>query len=324
MGYSSFTGEITHKLYKTILSFSKVEKNNQTEVKNAAICFSGLAKNLDLCYPYIKKNLLDQIGSHDIFCCVEDDENANKVSLLNPVRIKKVKSSDVDKIVKDELKSLKKQNYKTILYIESFRFNLRNAYMQMYKINQSFELLKEYMKEKNVAYKNFIRIRFDLLPLDSLKLENFTIKKDEIIIPHVRIPHTPDIFNDMFCITNNLDTFRSYCSLYPNFKNTLQRELSIKMTFLQKLYFFFEKKYTSFFFFLFGKLGRKKGIIYRNLFGIILSFPKIFYKKFKSKNKNSLERVFFYYLKYEKRKIKEIKINFVIVRNLDDGLLIFG
>ncbi|KKK64709.1 hypothetical protein LCGC14_2981450, partial [marine sediment metagenome] len=38
----------------------------------------------------------------------------------------------------------------------------------------------------------------------------------------------------------------------------------------------------------------------------------------------STERVFFYYLKSKKIKLKEKKINFVIVRNLTDGLLIFG
>jgi len=301
-----------------------MQKNNQTKVKDTAVCFSGLAKTFELCYPYIKKNLLEQIGSYDIFCCVEDDENADKVNLLSPVKLKKIKSSEVDKIIKNEIKYLRKQNYRTSLYIESFRFNLRNVYQQIYKINQSFELLEEYMKKEKITYRHFIRIRFDLLPLDNLKPENFAIKKNEIIVPHVRIQHPSDIFNDMFCITSDFDTFKSYCSIYRNFKDIVQKELSFKMTFLQRLYFFFEKNYISFFFFILGKLSRKKGIIYRNLLGLALSFPKLFYKNFKYKNKYSTERALFYYLKSEKIKIKEMEINFVIVRSLDDGLLIFG
>ena len=51
----------------------------EKKIKTAAICFFGQARMLDLCYPYIKKNLLDPIGKngkdYDIFCCVEDDED---------------------------------------------------------------------------------------------------------------------------------------------------------------------------------------------------------------------------------------------------------
>ncbi len=58
----------------------------EKKIKNAAVCFSGQAKNFELCYPYIRKNLLDQIGSHDIFCCVEDDENADKIKAAHSSR----------------------------------------------------------------------------------------------------------------------------------------------------------------------------------------------------------------------------------------------
>jgi len=301
-----------------------MKKNGQTKIKDAAICFSGLAKNFELCYPYIKKNLLDLIGNYDIFCCVEDDENANEAELLKPVRIKRVKSSDVDSIIKDELERLKKQNYRTSIFIESFKFNIRNTYQQIYKVNNAFELLEEYIKEKNIQYKQFIRIRFDLLPLDSVKLKDFITEKNEIIVPKIKMQHSPDVFNDMFCVTNSFEAFKSYCSLYGNFKDIVENELSFKASFLQKLYLLFEKNYSSFFFFSLGKLSGKKGFIYRNLLGISLSFPKLFYKDFKHKNKYSSEKVLFYHLKYKKIKIREDKINFVIVRSLTEGLLIFG
>jgi len=293
------------------------------EIKNAAICFAGQARTFELCYPYIKKNLLDNLGSYDIFCCVEDDENASKIEVLKPVKIKKIKSSDVAPIIKDEVQSLKKQNYRTSLFIESFRFNIKNVYQQLYKINQSFGLLEEYMKEKKIRYNHFIRIRFDLLPIDSIKLADFAIEKNEIIVPKERLQHPQDTINDMICITSDFNAFKSYCSLYNNFRNVIENQFSVKMTLFQKLYFLCEKIYFNFFFFLLGKLSQKNKIC-RNLLGTFTHFSELFYKKFKYENKLYLEKILFHYLTSEKINIKEMKIDFIIVRSLDEGLLVFG
>ncbi len=301
-----------------------MNKNKQPAVKNVALCFSGLVKSLELCYPYIKKNLLDHIGSYDIFCYAEDDENTEKVKLLNPIKMEKVKSSEVSKIIKPEIKFLKKQNYKTCIHPESFRFNLQNNYQQLYKINQSFNLLEKYMNENNISYKYFIRIRFDMLPLDIFKIEDFKLKKKEIIVPKKRNETLKYQVSDMFCITENFRTFKSYYSLYNNFRKIVQENVSIKPTFFQKIYFFFEKNYSDFFFFLFKTLNKKQKKFPRQLLGFFLLFPKMFYKEFKRKTMCCLERVLFYYLKSEKKEIIEKKINFVIVRNSRDGLLIFG
>ena len=305
-----------------------MKKNKQLIAKKVAFCFSGQARTLDLCYPYIKKNLLDPVGKnekdYDVFCCAEDDADLKKITLLKPIKTKKVKSSEVDKIIKDELRSLNKQNYKTSIFPESFRFNLRNTYQQLYKINQSFELLERYMKEKNITYKYFIRIRFDFLPLDILRLKDFETKEDEVIVPSFKGVNLKNEFIDLFCITKNFDTFKSYCSLYQNFKETVQKKLLIKPTFFQKLYLFFEKNYRSLFLFLFKELNKKQRKLPRQILGFFLLFPNMFYKEFKAKNRYYTEKVFFYYLKSEKIIIIEKKISFVIVRNLTDGLLIFG
>ena len=50
----------------------------------------------------------------------------------------------------------------------------------------------------------------------------------------------------------------------------------------------------------------------------------MFYKEFKKKTNCCLERVLFYYLESEKKEIIRKEMNFVIVRNLTEGLLIFG
>lgn len=305
-----------------------MQKNKSRKIKKVAFCFSGQARTLDLCYPYIKKNILDPVGKngkdYDIFCCAEDDENLKKIKLLKPAKQKKIKSSEVDKIIKDELKLLNKQNYKTIIYPESFSFNFRNIYQQLFKIDKSFKLLKKYMETENVSYKYFIRIRFDFLPLDILKIEDFKIKNNEIVVPSYKGVDIKNMVIDMFCITSNFLAFKSYCSLYSNFRNVVQKNISIKTTFFQKIYFLFEKNYSNFFLFIFKKSNKKQNKLLRNLLGLSLLFPRMFYKDFKFKNRCMTEKAFFYHLKSEKIIIKQKKINFIIVRDFMNGLLIFG
>jgi len=301
-----------------------MKKNKPKKVKNVALCFSGQVKNLELCYPYIKKNLLDHIETYDVFCYAEDDSNLKKISLLKPTKTEKIKSSEVDKIIKKELDILSKQNYKTSIFPESFRFSLRNMYQQLFKIEKSFELLEEYMEYENISYKYFIRIRFDFLPLDIFKLEDFKIRKNEVVVPKMKLPHREDLCNDMFCITKDFDSFKSYCSLYSNFRRIIQKNFSFKTNFFQKIYFSFEKNYNNFFLFIFKELNKKQKKLNKNILGLALLFTKMFYKKFKHKHEYGPDKAFFYHLKSEKKIIREKEINFVIVRSLDDGFLIFG
>lgn len=299
-----------------------MQKNVNTIVKNAAICFSGQARTLELCYPYIKKNLLDNLGSYDIFCCVEDDENANKTEVLKPVKFKKIKSSDVDSIIQKEVKELKRQNYRKSLFTESPRFTIRNIYQQLYKINQCFGLLEEYMKERKVGYKYFIRMRFDFLPIDILELDKFNIEKNEIIVPAERDLHSGS-FNDMITIASDFDTFKTFCSCYNNFRDIVEKHLSFEMGLFKKIYFLLEKAYSNFFFFIFGNLSAKRKF-FRNILGGVLMVPKHIFGRFKSNKKYYLERVLFQFMKSKEIKVRELKITFVIVRSLTDGLLIFG
>lgn len=38
----------------------------------------------------------------DVFCAVEDDDDLNKVKLLNPTKIEKIKSSEVERIINEK------------------------------------------------------------------------------------------------------------------------------------------------------------------------------------------------------------------------------
>lgn len=301
-----------------------MNQKNKTKIKNVALCFSGQVKKLELCYPYIKKNLLDQIGSHDIFCCAEDDSDIKKLKLLKPIKTEKVKSSEVDKLIQEKIKSLNKKNYKNYIFPRSFRFNFRNVYQQLFKIKGSFDILEKYMKDKNISYRYFIRIRFDFLPFDIIKPENFNLNKNEVVVPSAEKSHITNTMNDMFCITNDFETFRSYCSLYEKFQKVIESEIRFKATFFQKIYFLFEKYYSDFFIFLLNDSNKGKSKLSKQLLGFLLLFPKKFYKEFKGKYRCSLERTLFYHLKSENKKVRKEKINFAIVRDRYEGLLIFG
>jgi len=300
-----------------------MKKSNKTKKKNVAICFSGQVKHLELCYPYLKKNLLDGLGSYDLFCYAEDDKDLNKIELLNPTKAKKIKSSYVDQLLAHKLKTLKKKNYKNYILSESFRFNFRNMYQQLFKIKGACVLLEEYMEEENTTYNYFIRIRFDFLPIDKIKLNNFKIKKNEVITPEIKGLKIKNQINDMFCITKDLETFKSYCYLYDNLIKTVE-STPFYPTLGQKLYFIFEKKYNNFFIYLSKQLSKNNGKFSRTFLGIMLAFTKIFYKEFKEKNRCATEKAFFYHLKSENKNILDKPINFVIVQNPMEGLLILG
>ncbi len=285
--------------------------------KDAAICFSGLVKNFDLCYPYIKKNLLDNLKDYDVFCCVEDDVNAPQIEVLHPAKIQKIKSSEVDGIIKPELKKLHKENYKKLFFLETSKFNLRNTYQQIYKLKEVCNSLENYMKENNVSYRYFIRIRFDFLPINPISPDRLNIKKGEIVVHHMEKGPEKDQINDMFCISSDFESFRTYCSVYDNFSRIATNEIPFNLSHTQKFHFSFERLYVYLSLFLFGRRNK----IFKNILGFLLLLPKKFYKTLKNSFRVCLERVMYYYLKSEKKIIREEKIPFAIVRTPMDGLL---
>ncbi len=289
-------------------------------IKEAAICFSGQVKTLDLCYPYLKKNFLDNIKSYDIFCCAEDDSDIEKIDLLKPTKVIRVRSPEVDKLIKRDIDQLNKGNYKDFILPQSGRFNFRNIYQQLYKIKGVFKLLKQHMEENNVHYKYFIRIRFDFLPLNKIKMRDFNFKRNGVVTPRIRNLNPKIQVNDMFCVTRDIETFETYCSIIDHYKEVVRKNISLKTNFSKKLYLSFEKKYNSFFI----SLLKDKGQLSKNVLGFLLLLTKNIYFKFKEGARCSLEKAFFYHLKNEGKKVHDEPIDFIIVRNPMDGLLIFG
>lgn len=302
-----------------------MNENRKVKVKEAAICFSGQVKDLEFCYPYIKKNFLDNIKSYDIFCCAEDDKNYSKIDLLKPKKAESVKSSEVDKEIKGVISRLNKGNYRDYILPQSARFNFRNIYQQLFKIKRSFILLEDYMKKEKVRYKYFIRARFDFLPIAKINPSEYKIKKLEVVVPKIRWQKEIIQINDMFSISSDWETFRTYCLMFDNYEEVIVREIGLpEMGFGKKIYFWFERNYNSSLLFLLNNPNRKGKKFLSNILGVFLLFTKIFYKKFKEDNRCNLEKAFFHNLKSKGKIVKEEPINFVILRSPMDGLLILS
>jgi len=136
-----------------------------------AFCFSWQARTLDQTYLFFQKNLYDaakeQWFDYDVFCAVEDDEDVDKVNLLNPTKVEKIKSSDVEKIIYEKYWKNLSENILGNDYFFSPKAwhsqsqDLYSYLQQLYKLWKSIELEKCFRYENNIKYEIVFRLRYD-------------------------------------------------------------------------------------------------------------------------------------------------------------------
>ena len=276
-----------------------------------AYCFSWQARTFDICYPYIKKNLFDcNSQDYDVFCCVEDDKDLYKINILKPKSILKLKSSEVEKIIKkDYWKFLKKWNYKDFLYTYNTNKSPIIYLQQLYKNKKVNDLRIKYEKENNIKYDIIVRIRFDMLPIHEIIINN---TKNKIVISNCKVDKSNAI-NDMFAYWNN-ENINKYYSMYDNFKE-LTYKLSIEKNLLYKFLLFIEKLYTNFYFLLIKILSKSNITKWLwNIIWKILNITKYLYlKKYKIKNRIIIENLL--YENFKNENIIFENISFIIVKN---------
>jgi len=284
--------------------------------KKAAICFSWQARTLDKCYEYIKLNILDQIWEqwkdYDIFCCTEDDKDAYKVDeLLKPIINKKVKSSNIGKIIEEKYWELIKRNYKDFIYPGTPRFNLKTFLQQFYKNKIVNEVKNKYWLENNIKYLYTIRLRFDILPIDKLNFENLNNKNITIIYDSLKDKNE---INDMFAIWNkeNMDI---YYSIFDNCTDILSN-FKISVSLYKKIIFFIEKQYVFLYWSIIKILETLNfsKIIIDNLFKIFATIQWSILKDYKNKNIFYQEKMLLKTLNLNNIKIQKIKLNMFLVR----------
>lgn len=130
-----------------------------------AFCFSWQARTLSRTYTFFQKNLFDaakeQEFDYDVFCAVENDEDVDKVNLLNPTKVKKIKSSEVEKIIEKKYWDFIRNEF-PIKYFHSWtERSTVNMLQQYYKVWESMKIKMEYEKDNNLKYDIAFKLRFD-------------------------------------------------------------------------------------------------------------------------------------------------------------------
>lgn len=152
-----------------------------------AFCFSWQARTLDQTYLFFQKNLFDaakeQGFDYDVFCAVEDDEDLEKVKLLNPTKVKKIKSSNVEKIIEEKYWNI--DDY--IENICAWSFPASRFLQQLYKFCESIKIADN-------KYDIMVRLRFDMFFFNKLNFKNILSKVEDwhtIIcnVPYQRMSH---------------------------------------------------------------------------------------------------------------------------------------
>jgi len=128
-----------------------------------AFCFSWQARTLDQTYLFFQKNLFDaakeQWFDYDVFCAVEDDEDVDKVKLLNPTKVEKIKSSEIEKIIEEKYGDFIRTAFKTKYKWAYYTYEWVVRYLQqIYKVSRSIKLCGNYEK-----YNIIVRLRFDTI-----------------------------------------------------------------------------------------------------------------------------------------------------------------
>ncbi len=178
----------------------------------AAICLSGMPRNIENSYKWLDESVLSVLRennvNYDFFVSFWDSKNTslkyNRISsLFNPKRFA-IEAWNEEKIIELGFKQLKKYD------------NGPNALGMFYQIYKCNELRKEYEKEQNIKYDVAFRLRTELQfksKLDVNELRCIVDSEDKTLflrlIPNDRIfwtrdtlafsnGNTMDIYSDLF------------------------------------------------------------------------------------------------------------------------------
>ncbi len=204
--------------------------------RKIAFCFSGQARTFNKTYPYFKKNLFDsakeQWFDYDIFCAVEDDEDLEKINIMNPTLIEKIKSSNVKKMIEEKYWKILKQNWKKYYYYDSILYPIINWIQQFYKIYIVNKIKNQYSIKSNIKYDMVVRVRFDTIFINKINfIEIFKNIKKWIILNKIDFHKICDHF--AFGTNKDMDV---YCSLFNNFwKLLLNNKINFKKKIILKI-----------------------------------------------------------------------------------------
>ena len=152
-----------------------------TSKLKVAVCLSGIPRNYEKTFPYLKKHLLD-VCSPDIFYAGYHETNGKTDDkLFETYQPKKHLIRDYDATAQQEID--KKFLYYQPFYMAS-SINIRRFKSQFYNIYLSNELKKEYEIEQGFKYDIVIRCRTDCYFNRDLSLDELHLSLDgSVVIP---------------------------------------------------------------------------------------------------------------------------------------------
>ena len=190
-----------------------------------AYCFSGLLRTFDKTYEKISKNILkilpgdifihtwDTLGNNSTKTWWSGDEKYGQ-KIENKIIDEVNRLYDPAKILIEEQSKLLKHDYTE--YNSSRKGEFQNTFSMWYSIYSSNKLRLEYEKQNHIKYDVVFRMRFDMLPLNTIDLnqvEDFSSlyvgKNDNCYLVNA--------ISDIFAYSSP-EIMNKYCELYNNLK----------------------------------------------------------------------------------------------------------
>tara|TARA_Y100000741_G_C18257599_1_gene559547 strand:- start:1512 stop:2195 length:684 start_codon:yes stop_codon:yes gene_type:complete len=178
-------------------------------MKTVGICLSGSLRSLEYTLQNIYNKLIENNKNKYkivIFLYIPNDVHANKVNLFNKLNI------EIYYEIKDDIElKLLNVNWKNfVLKIKNGKCAIQGYLQQLYGIEKSFELLKNYEKENNMKFDIICRSRTDILYMNDINIDSYDMNK-------ITIPNFHDYYgiNDRFAIGNR-ENMKIYMEMYSN------------------------------------------------------------------------------------------------------------
>ena len=178
-------------------------------MKILGICFSGSLRSLEYTLTNIYSKLIENNKNKYkiiIFLYMPNDDHRNNVNLFNKFNI------EINYEIKDDVElKLSNVNWKNFgSKIKNNKCGIQGYLQQLYGIEKSFELLKNYEKENNMKFDIICRSRTDIIYMNDINIDSYDMNK--ITIPNF---HGFDGINDRFAIGNR-ENMKIYMEMYSN------------------------------------------------------------------------------------------------------------
>lgn len=194
-----------------------------------ALLLHGLTRRYDISYPFIKKNIIDNLNADVFISCWENqvkEENINKgdnFPLQGLIDLYKPKAFDFEIYTDEREKSFCGESFGNKFAKQQVHYkNSWNRFFAFYyKVWKANELKKEHEQKNNFEYDVVIKWRTDIFIKDAIDIkfiEEISKTENTVFIP---FGHGGDV-NDIIYMSNS-KTMDRICRLYHNINEVSDR-----------------------------------------------------------------------------------------------------